>query len=68
MFGLIVRARNYFSNLGACPGSQRCRRDAFWRFDCSEIGDLMSEVAAYGTAVTVEPVLDDTPGEYESVR
>lgn len=25
------------------------------RFDCNEIGDLMSEVAAYGTAVTVTP-------------
>jgi uncharacterized protein YbjQ (UPF0145 family) len=24
------------------------------RFDCNEIGDIMSEVAAYGTAVTVE--------------
>ena len=23
------------------------------RFDCNEIGDIMSEVAAYGTAVTV---------------
>lgn len=26
------------------------------RFDCNEIGDIMSEVAAYGTAVTVEPI------------
>jgi uncharacterized protein YbjQ (UPF0145 family) len=25
------------------------------RFDCNEIGNIMSEVAAYGTAVTVEP-------------
>jgi hypothetical protein len=25
------------------------------RFDCNEIGDIMSEVAAYGTAVTVTP-------------
>jgi uncharacterized protein YbjQ (UPF0145 family) len=25
------------------------------RFDGNEIGDIMSEVAAYGTAVTVEP-------------
>jgi uncharacterized protein YbjQ (UPF0145 family) len=25
------------------------------RFDCNEIGDIMSEVAAYGTAVTVVP-------------
>jgi hypothetical protein len=26
------------------------------RFDCNESGDIMSEVAAYGTAVTVEPI------------
>jgi uncharacterized protein YbjQ (UPF0145 family) len=26
------------------------------RFDCNEIGDIMSEVAASGTAVTVEPL------------
>ncbi len=26
------------------------------RFDCNEIGDIMSEIAAYGTAVTVEPL------------
>jgi hypothetical protein len=26
------------------------------RFDCNEIGDIMSEVAAYGTAVTVVPL------------
>jgi uncharacterized protein YbjQ (UPF0145 family) len=25
------------------------------RFDCSEIGDIMFEVAACGTAVTAEP-------------
>jgi uncharacterized protein YbjQ (UPF0145 family) len=30
------------------------------RFDCNEIGNIMSEVAAYGTAVTVEP-LQPTP-------
>jgi len=27
------------------------------RFDCNEIGEIMSEVAAYGTAVTVEPLV-----------
>lgn len=27
------------------------------RFDCNEIGGIMSEIAAYGTAVTVEPAL-----------
>ena len=26
------------------------------RFDCHEIGDIMSEIAAYGTAVTAEPI------------
>jgi uncharacterized protein YbjQ (UPF0145 family) len=25
------------------------------RFDCNEIGGIMSEVVAYGTAVTVQP-------------
>jgi uncharacterized protein YbjQ (UPF0145 family) len=25
------------------------------RFDCNEIGDIMTEIAAYGTAVTVIP-------------
>jgi hypothetical protein len=29
-------------------------RQAAMRFDCNEIGDIMSEVAAYGTAVTVQ--------------
>jgi len=35
------------------------------RFDCNEIADLMSEVAAYGTAVTTrsnsEAVAADAP-------
>ena len=26
------------------------------RFDCNEIAGMMSEVVAYGTAVTVEPL------------
>jgi uncharacterized protein YbjQ (UPF0145 family) len=26
------------------------------RFDCNEIADIMSEIAAYGTAVTIRPV------------
>ena len=86
VFGLIVRARNYFSNLGASfrtlaggevggyttllTDSRNQARERMWRearsrganavvamrFDCNEIGDIMSEVAAYGTAVTVEPV------------
>jgi uncharacterized protein YbjQ (UPF0145 family) len=86
VFGLIVRARNYFSNLGASfrtlaggevagytkllTDSRNQARERMWRaarakganaviamrFDCNEIGDIMSEVAAYGTAVTIEPI------------
>jgi uncharacterized protein YbjQ (UPF0145 family) len=26
------------------------------RFDCNEIGNIMSEVAAYGTAVTIRRI------------
>ena len=83
VFGLIVRARNVFSNIGAgfrtvfggeakgyttLLSESRTHavdrlRDAArerganavlaMRFDCNEIADIMSEVAAYGTAVTV---------------
>jgi len=89
VFGLIVRARNYFSNIGAqlrtvaggeatgytklLTDSRNQARERMWReararganavvamrFDCNEIGDVMSEVAAYGTAVTVMPL--ETP-------
>jgi Putative heavy-metal-binding len=31
------------------------------RFDCNEIGDIMSEVAAYGTAVTIEAIQPPLP-------
>jgi uncharacterized protein YbjQ (UPF0145 family) len=92
VFGLIVRARNYFSNLGAqfrtlaggevagytklLTDSRNEARLRMWRearalganaviamrFDCNEIGDIMSEVAAYGTAVTVEPIQPAAPG------
>ena len=85
VYGLIVRARNVFSNLGAglrtivggeARGYTKLLRDSrdqaterlqaaaaarganavlAMRFDCNEIGDIMSEVAAYGTAVTVRP-------------
>ena len=81
--GLIVRARNVFSNVGASMRTvfggeargytqllsdsreqalERLRNAArakganavlAMRFDCNEIANLMSEVAAYGTAVTV---------------
>jgi uncharacterized protein YbjQ (UPF0145 family) len=83
VFGLIVRARNVFSNIGAgfrtvfggeAKGYTQLLSDSrqqaverlkdaarerganavlAMRFDCNEIADIMSEVAAYGTAVTV---------------
>lgn len=83
VFGLIVRARNIFSNMGASLkgivggevggytkllsesrdetrerlAAETLRRGGnavlAVRFDCNEIADIMSEVAAYGTAVTV---------------
>jgi uncharacterized protein YbjQ (UPF0145 family) len=86
VFGLIVRARNAFSNMGASfrtiAGGEvkgytkllsesrehavdRLRQAAAakganaviaMRFDCNEIGGIMSEVAAYGTAVIVQPI------------
>lgn len=86
VFGLVVRARNLFSNIGAqltavvggevsgytklLTDSRNQARERMWRearsrganavvamrFDCNEIGDIMSEIAAYGTAVTVEPI------------
>ena len=81
--GLIVRARNVFSNVGASMRTvfggeargyttllldsrneaiERLREAArqkganavvAMRFDCNEIANIMSEVAAYGTAVTL---------------
>jgi uncharacterized protein YbjQ (UPF0145 family) len=86
VFGLIVRARNVFSNIGAgfrtvFGGEAKgytslltdSRNEAIerlreatrrrggnavlaMRFDCNEIADIMSEVAAYGTAVTVRRI------------
>jgi len=83
VFGIIVRARNAFSNIGAsfrtvfggeAKGYTQLLADSrnqaverlkdaarerganavlAMRFDCNEIADIMSEVAAYGTAVTV---------------
>jgi uncharacterized protein YbjQ (UPF0145 family) len=83
VFGLIVRARNVFSNFGASLRTliggevgayttllsesrnhaiERLRTAALekganavvaMRFDCNEIANLMSEIAAYGTAVTI---------------
>jgi uncharacterized protein YbjQ (UPF0145 family) len=86
IFGLIVRARNVFSNIGAGfrtvfggeakgyttlltdsrnEAVERLKEAArekganavlAMRFDCNEIADIMSEVAAYGTAVTVRRI------------
>jgi uncharacterized protein YbjQ (UPF0145 family) len=83
VFGLVVRARNMFSNFGAslrtvfggevkqytqlltdsrAQAIERLKLAAMekggnaviaMRFDCNEIADLMSEIAAYGTAVIV---------------
>lgn len=83
VFGLIVRARNAFSNIGAsfrtlaggevkgytkllaesrnhavdrlkeAAAERGANAVIAMRFDCNEIGDIMSEVAAYGTAVRV---------------
>jgi uncharacterized protein YbjQ (UPF0145 family) len=84
VYGLVVRARNVFSNVGAsfrtivggeAKGYTKLLSDSrdeavarlteaarakganavlAMRFDCNEIGDIMSEVAAYGTAVTIQ--------------
>jgi len=91
VFGLIVHARNYFSNVGASVRSivggevggyttllTDSRREArermmaearakganavvAMRFDCNEIVDIMSEVACYGTAVTVSKLAVSAP-------
>lgn len=83
VFGLIVRSRNVFSNVGASFRTifggevvgytkllSESRQHAVdrlvvaarakganavlaMRFDCNEIAGIMSEVAAYGTAVKV---------------
>lgn len=84
VFGVTVRARNAFSNMGAsfrtlvggeAKGYTKLLADSrmeavdrmryacaqvggnavvAMRFDTGEIADMMNEVAAYGTAVTVE--------------
>jgi uncharacterized protein YbjQ (UPF0145 family) len=84
VFGLVVRSRNMFSNIGAgfrtmFGGEARgytkllsdSRQEAVarlkhatheaggnaviaMRFDANELADVMSEVAAYGTAVTIQ--------------
>ena len=88
VFGITVRARNAFSNMGASfrtmfggevKGYTQLLSDSrleaverlrfachqvggnailMMRFDSGQIADLMNEVAAYGTAVTVERIQD----------
>jgi hypothetical protein len=48
------------ARLGAVGIPQAGLRAASLRFDWNEIGDLMSEVVAYGTAVTVKPAIAET--------
>ena len=85
VFGLIVRSRNIFSNIGASfrtifggevrgytklladtreQALARLRDEAsnrganavlMMRFDSGDIGGIMNEVVAYGTAVKVRP-------------
>ena len=85
VFGLIVRSRNLFSNIGASfrtvfggevkgytrlladtreQALERLRNEAaakganavlMMRFDSGDIGGVMNEVVAYGTAVKVKP-------------
>lgn len=85
VFGLIVRSRNLFSNIGASfrtvfggevrgyttlladsreQALDRLREAAIakganavlaFRFDSGDIGGVMNEVAAYGTAVKIQP-------------
>jgi len=91
VFGLIVRARNYFSNVGAnlrtivggevggyttlltesrVEARERMMAEAralganavvAMRFDCNEIGGIMSEIACYGTAVTASKLSGTDP-------
>ena len=86
VFGLIVRSRNMFSNIGAsfrtifggevkgyttllsdsrehalarlkqAAADKGANAVLAFRFDSGDIGGVMNEVAAYGTAVKVQPV------------
>ncbi len=85
VFGLIVRSRNIFSNIGAsfrtifggevrgyttllsdsrehalvrlreAAAAKGANAVLMMRFDSGDIGGIMNEVAAYGTAVKVRP-------------
>jgi uncharacterized protein YbjQ (UPF0145 family) len=86
VFGLVVRSRNLFSNIGASfrtifggeakaytdllsttrqEAVQRLREESValganaviaMRFDTGVFAGVMNEVAAYGTAVTIQPL------------
>jgi uncharacterized protein YbjQ (UPF0145 family) len=86
VFGVIVRSRNVFSNIGAglrtviggeVKGYTKMLADSrehaiarlrqaaeekganavlAMRFDSGDIGNVMNEVAAYGTAVKIQPL------------
>jgi len=45
------------ARLGAVGMPQAELRAASLRFDCHEIGDIMPEMVAYRTAVTVRPAI-----------
>lgn len=98
VFGLIVRARNAFANMGASlrtvsggevagytklladsrnEARERLKEEArrkganavvAMRFDCNAIGDIMTEVAAYGTAVTVRQLPEEAQVGSGAVR
>jgi uncharacterized protein YbjQ (UPF0145 family) len=56
---LLIRSRNEArSRLWAEATGLGANAVLAFRFDCNEIGQIMSEVAAYGTAVSVAPIDD----------
>jgi uncharacterized protein YbjQ (UPF0145 family) len=93
VFGLTVRSRNAFSQMGAglksmfggeLKGMTKALVDSrnevmgrligeaqarganaiiAMRFDTSEMGDVWTEICAYGTAVTVVPVSDEAKAQ-----
>lgn len=98
VFGLTVRSRNTFSNMGASfksvvggelKGLSKLLSDSRYeslgrlcqeamarganavlamRFDCNEIGQIASEVAAYGTAVYVVPDGQPDPQQQQAAQ
>jgi uncharacterized protein YbjQ (UPF0145 family) len=58
VFGLTVRSRNAFSQMGAEARGRGGNAIVAMRFDTTELGDVWSEICAYGTAVQAAPVTD----------